>query len=83
MSPERLADPVVPTGRLGRALLHLADRLPDVFVSFELAQRSLALHFDDNEDSLPSCADRETWRAACALSASRPPPTSSQTSTCG
>ena len=52
MSPERLADPVVPTGRLGRALLHLADRLPDVFVSFELAQRSLALHFDDNEDSL-------------------------------
>ena len=27
MSPERLAEAVVPTGRLGRALLHLADRL--------------------------------------------------------
>ena len=52
ISPERLADAVAPTGRLGRALLHVADRLPEVPASCDLADGSLALQFDDNEDSL-------------------------------
>ncbi len=51
-SPERLADLVVPIGRLGRALLHLADRSPEVSASCDLADGSLALEFDDHEDSL-------------------------------
>ena len=50
-SPEKLAEAVVPTGRLGRAQLHLADRLPQVSASCELADGSLALDFDDAEDS--------------------------------
>ena len=82
-SPEKLAKAVVPTGRLGRAMLHLADRLPEVSASCDLADGSLALEFDDNEDSLPSRADHESWRTACALWVSWLPPTSSQTSTCG
>jgi hypothetical protein len=52
MSPEKLAEAAVPTGRLGRALLHLADRLPQVAASCELTDGSLALEFDDAEDSL-------------------------------
>ena len=51
-SPEKLAEAVVPTGRLGRALLHLADRLPQVSAGCELTDGSLALDFDDEEDCL-------------------------------
>ena len=51
-SPEKLAGAVVPTGRLGRALLHLADRLPEVSASCEMTDGSLALDFDDEEDYL-------------------------------
>src|SRR5262249_16863159 len=51
-SPEKLAEAVVPTGRLGRALLHLADRLPQVSATCDLTDGSLALDFDDEEDCL-------------------------------
>ena len=49
-SPEKLAEAAAPTGRLGRALLHLAGRLPEVRASCELTDGSIALEFDDDED---------------------------------
>jgi hypothetical protein len=50
-SPAKLREALVPTGRLGQALLHLADRLPHVSASCDLADGSFALDFDDEEDS--------------------------------
>ncbi|MHC5542422.1 hypothetical protein ACYOEI_29720, partial [Singulisphaera rosea] len=35
-SPETLAEAAIPTGRLGRALLHLADRLPQVTANCDI-----------------------------------------------
>jgi hypothetical protein len=49
-SPEKLAEAAVPTGRLGRALMHLADRLPHVSANCDLTDRSITLDFDDRED---------------------------------
>jgi hypothetical protein len=51
-SPELLAEAAIPAGRLGRALLHLADRLPAVSASCELTDGAINLQFEDDEDSL-------------------------------
>lgn len=51
-SPETLAEAAIPTGRLGRALLHLADRLPHVAANCDISDRSITLDFDDEEDGL-------------------------------
>jgi len=51
-SPVQLVEAAIPTGRLGRALLHLADRLSRVSASCEMADGSITLNFDDGEDGL-------------------------------
>ncbi|WP_165228558.1 hypothetical protein [Aquisphaera insulae] len=48
--PEAILDALTPTGRLGRALLSVAERLPDVSASCEMSDCSIVLDFDDGED---------------------------------
>jgi hypothetical protein len=52
-SREKVAQAVLPTGRLGQVLLHLADRLPQAPASCDVTDCSLALDFDDEEDDFP------------------------------